>query len=370
MASSEEAERHTSPVPELSEIPPPRDVQGMVVVQQTGKSFTPAQQIATYSPDEWEDFILEWVTGLGDEFLQAKKLGGPGDRGIDVAAFKTEDGFEGPWVCYQAKHYSAPLAPSDAFPEMLKIFSFAQHYGRSLPEAYLFVATQGCGATLNRMLSTPTHLKNWFLERVDSRAAGCDGFNDVELQKIREAARATNFSMFRSVELHEMVEQHRKTPHFVVRFGGPLPPRPSIRPAPDEPDPVETRYLQKLVDVYAELDPSTCQDLASASAHRTYGPHLQRQRESFYSAESLRLYARDAVPPGSYEALQEEVFEGVIETAETTYESGMERLRAVLSQSGQLALDNQPLISVSRLSDRKGICQQLANLDRLTWVQL
>ena len=104
------------------------------------------------------------------------------------------------------------------------------------------------------------------------------------------------------------------------------------------------------------------------TAHQKYGPHLQRQREAFYSAEALRLYARDSVPDGTYELLQGDVYTGVIDTAEADHASGMDRLRAVLTQSGQLDLGAHSLISVSRIEDRQGICHQLANADRLTWV--
>lgn len=38
-----------------------------------------------------------------------------------------------------------------------------------------------------------------------------------------------------------------------------------------------------------------------------------RQRERFYSAESLRNFSRDTVPAGTFESLQEEVYQGVVD---------------------------------------------------------
>src|SRR5690625_3115689 len=62
-----------------------------------------------YSPDEWEVFITEWATGVTVSYRQIKQLGGSGDRGVDVAAFKTDRGLEDAWDCFQAKHYDGSL---------------------------------------------------------------------------------------------------------------------------------------------------------------------------------------------------------------------------------------------------------------------
>lgn len=87
-----------------------------------GSPVPPAHRIYFYSPDEWEVFITEWATGVAVSYRQIKQLGGSGDRGVDVAAFKTDRGLEDAWDCFQAKHYDGSLTVSDAFPEMLKIF--------------------------------------------------------------------------------------------------------------------------------------------------------------------------------------------------------------------------------------------------------
>ena len=87
-----------------------------------GSPVSPAHRIYFYSPGEWEVFITEWATGLAVSYRQIKRLGGPNDRGVDVAAFKTERGLEDSWDCFQAKHYADSLTLSDAIPEILKLF--------------------------------------------------------------------------------------------------------------------------------------------------------------------------------------------------------------------------------------------------------
>lgn len=335
----------------------------------SGPPVTPVQRIYFYDPGEWEAFIREWATALGAGYVQIKRLGGPNDRGVDVAGFKTDRGFEGSWDCYQGKHYAEALTWTDAFPEMLKVFVAAVGGHYVLPDCYAFLAPRGCGPSLNRLLSKPTDLRQKFLKDLERTDGLARSFDRGLRGKVETLADATDFALFRSVELPDVLETHRATPYYVGRFGAPVPPRPSHDGPRAEIGPHETRYVAQLIDVYSEKEPTETFFAESVSSHGRFGRHFQRQRESFYSAEALRLYARDSVPPGTFAALQTDVLAGVVEVAESSHPTGMERLTSVLTASGQLDLGAHALISVSRLDDRKGICHQLANEDRLTWVK-
>ena len=356
---------HDTP-PLLLDIPEPA-AWGFPMANFTGKSFTPKQAVYFYSPDEWEEFVTEWVYAIGSSYKQVKRLGGPGDHGVDVAAFNTQKGLEGSWDCFQAKHYEDALSFSNVFPEMLKIFHGAVARYYCLPDRYVFVFPKGWGQRLNTLLSKPTDLKEKFLEKfnniIDSK------FDEGTLKSIRVLVQSTDFSMFQSLELHEMIEACSGTKYFAARFGTPLPQRNPISKPPETPTKDETVYVKKLLDIYREQDPVSCANIDSVSAHPKYSSHFQRQREDFYSAEELRLYARDSVPDGTYELLQNDVYAGVVDTAEAEYKNGMDRLLAVLSQAVQLDLQSHTLISRATLNDRKGICHQLANADKLTWVE-
>jgi hypothetical protein len=93
-----------------------------------------------------------------------------------------------------------------------------------------------------------------------------------------------------------------------------------------------------------------------------------RQRERFYHAESLRNFARDTVPEGTFERLQEDVFHGVVDICDSNHQDGFERMRATVTEAARLPTTSNPLASVIRVPDRQGICHQLANNDKLTWV--
>jgi len=356
-----------SAAPEIDDMPAPSALPSSDS-SLLGPPVQPAQRVYFYSPDEWEAFIAEWATGIKANYFQIKRLGGPGDRGVDVAAFRTDRGFEGSWDCFQAKHYANALTLSDALPEMLKLFQgvVLGHY--ILPERYVFVAPRGCGGSLNRLLSKPTDLRTKFLDAIASGGTLTKGLDEQVRRSVHDLAATSDHSIFRSLELSEMLDTHRSTPYYSARFGTALPARPPAGSPPTSPSPEERRYVQKLVDAYNEQDPASGADATEIASHAKFGPHLQRQRESFYAAEALRVYARDSVPDGTFELLQGDVYSGVIDTAEADHESGLDRLRAVLTLSGQLDLRAHALISVSRLEDRQGICHQLANVDKLTWV--
>jgi hypothetical protein len=98
------------------------------------------------------------------------------------------------------------------------------------------------------------------------------------------------------------------------------------------------------------------------------GERFRRHRENFYKAEALRVYARDSVPPGTFERLQDDIHSGVIDVVEDHHATGLRRLTSVLSLVGQLDLSRHRLISVVEIDDRQGMCHQLANVDRIQWM--
>jgi hypothetical protein len=97
--------------------------------------------------------------------------------------------------------------------------------------------------------------------------------------------------MFRSVELTDVLELHRTTCWYSGRFATDLQPRPAHVPAPSELAAHEARYVQQLVDVYAEAHPDEGLRPESVASNPKVGERFRRHRENFYKAESLRVYA-------------------------------------------------------------------------------
>lgn len=334
------------------------------------RNVSPQGRIQLYDDVEWEEFIREWATALTPSYIEIKRFGGPGDRGADIAGFKSERGFEGPWDCFQGKHYANALNFADAAPEILKVFLAVADCHWTMPDKYLFLAPRGCGTQLNHLLSHPTKLKQRFLQELqDPKKPLGRELSVAQLAAVVALATATDFVMFRSIELLDALAQHQTTPYYVSRFGAELAARPSPQSPPDALQPGEARYVEQLLAVYNER--LTGENIRSdtVTTHAEVGDHFKRQREAFYKAESLRVYARDSVPPGTFELLQDDIFTGVVDVVEESHPDGWTRLSRVLTHVTTLALQHHTLIQVSDLDDRKGVCHQLANEDRILWTR-
>lgn len=332
---------------------------------------TPKQLLVHYSADEWEEFIYEWVMALKEaEYVDVVRMGGSNDRGADIAAFMTSSKTDGRWDCFQCKHYDKALGAATAYPEILKIHSaVAEQQYRVLPERYVFVAPK-VGGSLVQLLAKPSALSSGFFEWAGKNVVKLEQeYGGGSLQRALDLAHRSDFSRFEAGNLDKILKQHAATAHHVRRFGTPLPDRPASLPAPPEHAPEEARYVQQLLDVYCEKWGCSATSPDEARTHPKAGRNLQRQREAFYRAEQLRIFARDSVPPGTYESLQEGVYSGVVEVEEDDFATGYDRLKAVLAAARDMQLGSNVLLQVVDPDDRKGICHQLANEDRLTWVQ-
>lgn len=344
-------------------VPPPS-----VVPHNQFDTRTPIQQVFYWTPDQWEQFTCEWVRMRRDElgYLGVEILGGTNDRGADVVAFMSDQRLNGVWHCYQCKHYAADLTLDDALPEMIKPFVATLETSRTLPARYTFVAPR-IHPRLKDMVLTPAELKKRFLAYLAGRTKPVAALSPQTRAAVRELAERTDFSMFWTVNLDEVLEVYSRSPLFASRFNLPPTGEPRKLLPPPVPQVNEARYLQQLLDVYQERFGADIETVQDAFEHPSSGQHLGRQRVAFFDAESLRMYARESVPGDTYKELQEDVLTNLVEVADIDYPSGWDRLQQVLQASGQLNPTGSPLLNHFRNSQRKGMCHQLANDDKLTW---
>lgn len=355
-----------------SELPePPRALSVPTAAQlAAGPRLSPRKRIWLYDSDEWEAFILEWAHAVDEPYVHVQRLGGSGDRGIDVAGFLTDRGLEGAWDCFQCKHYEGTLSPVNVWPEIVKILLAAWGKYCILPRRYLFFSPRGAGPKLAKLLNSPDDLRSTFLSEFKREDSALKKTLSPEVvEHLARYAESVDFAIFGEMPLEDVLEVHRRTCHHALRFGTELPARPLPDPPPENPTQAESRYVEQLLEVYREKYPGESFDSITVSDHSWTKIHFPRQREAFYCAESLRVFARDSLPDRTFEKLQEDLYAGVVETEELDHESGHIRLTSVLQAATQVDLSSNVLISVADPRDRKGICHQLANEDRLTWVR-
>lgn len=342
-----------------------------------GIPVPPVSLLRIMSPDEWEQFTQEWLSFHKNEgtYYSIKKYSGAGDLGLDVVAFTSAKGFAQPWDSYQCKHYDHPLAPGDIYGEIGKIVyhSFCQtppfNQDFRTPRYHVFVAPCGVGISLGRLLKDPNRFKEdvrgkWETHCVPKIGKGITAPLQGDLLTYFEGF---DFSIFEDRTCVELIEEHAQTPFYAPRFGGGLPPRDEPDSPPLEPTEAESLYLRKLLDAYEDHLGMQVAEKSALSSHSKLEEHYNRQRVLFYCAESLRNFARDRTPPRTFDALQNDIYHGIIDVCEGAHADALARLRATVVAAGSLDVSGSALVGVTFVPDKQGICHQLANDDRLTW---
>lgn len=336
---------------------------------QAGLPIPKAARVQIFSPDDWEGFTEEWASSLMG-YAIVRRFAGSGDMGLDVAGFTEATGFSAPWDNYQCKRYDHPLRPADIHVEIGKIIYYSWLGEYTVPRRHYFAASRDVGTTAAKLLLDPKKLREsvrqaWEKQCKHQITTTADVVLTGDLLSYFDAF---DFSIFGSKSVLELIAQHEATKFHAIRFGGGLPPRPASHVPPAEPAAHESRYIRQLLDAYGDHLGEQVPDLAALALQQPLQRDFSRQRERFYSAEALRNFSRDTVPEGTFDALQEEVFQGVIDICESSHSTGFERMRATVSQAAQVVSTSNPLAPATRVQDRQGICHQLANEDRLHWM--
>lgn len=336
-----------------------------------GKKHEPLDLIKIYDDDEWEEFIREWIEGIQGKYAAVRRASGAGDKGRDVIGYVDAVSTDSPWDNYQCKHYDHGLYPSDIWKELAKLCYYTSLNKYSVPRAYYFVAPQGVGPEALALLEAPENLRTGLIEQWRKGNLLKSGKNDVALDgKLLAYVEVFDFSIVKDVPPQQIIEEHRTTRHHPRRFGGglvQLPPN-EVDVPPDVAE-HETRYVEQLLLAYGESASQTFTSIGDLEAHRPLKRHLDRQRRDFYLAELLRNYTRDSIDEeGCFERLQDTIYDGVIDTAESDYPNGFERLKKTIDMARIIQIDSHPLRECLEGYHRSGICHQLANDERLTWV--
>lgn len=349
--------------------PEPEQVHADTVT--TGQPILPIERIKLFSPEQWEVFVLEWAHGLKSRYSRVERCGGAGDMGRDVVAFPDENNTN-VWDNFQCKHYNHPLRPSDIWIELGKLVYYTYCGEFSYPRQYSFVAPQGAGTSLAKLLKKPDELKGKLIQNWTNCC--CTKITSVKETPLDAGLSAhldsLDFTIFDYVPILRLIDEHRSTPYHQVRFGGSLPARPHCPDPPGTPTAHEITYLRKLYDAYG--DHLNC-DVKSHTDIENEGELKEHHRDSrveFYSAEALRSFSRDTLPEGAYEDLQDEVYDGVRDVIRDEHDDGYRRVVAVVRTARNIQLTSHALLPRLHVRDRGGICHQLANeRDNVKWVK-
>lgn len=335
-------------------------------VAAAGLMVPPIERLRIISHVQWEDFVLEWAHSLKKNYASVDRYAGAGDMGCDIAAY-VHSGPTSPWDNFQCKHYDHLLAPTDVWVELGKLCYYTYKAEFPAPRYYFFVSPFGAGNKLSRLLRKPAEIRQGLIDNWDRYCRnGIKSFKEIPLDAgLLSHLNSFDFSRVSSMSPLSLLEQHKQTPWFSARFGGGLPERPAPPAPPTKPENHEANYIRALLDAYSErlgVDLESEEEL-----HEELSSHFSRSRREFYSAEALREFARDNVPPGTFDSLISEVFDGVVDVIEAKHTDGFERVLETVRQAKSLQITANALIPRVTTTDRGGMCHQLANERGIKW---
>lgn len=335
----------------------------------SGLPIPPIERIRIFSNSQWEDFVLEWADSLRDLYSTVERCGGAGDMGRDIIAFDNTD--PAIWDNYQCKHYKAGLVPGDIWVELGKLVYYTHINEYTYPRKYFFVAPQGAGTKLSNLLRKADKLKAQLIENWDKHCKyGITSTTVVELDTtLRAYLDGLDFSIFESVPPLRIIDQHAKTRWYAIRFGGGLPARPKMVAPPSIVAAHEVTYVRCLLDAYGDHLKCAVPTVADLGAYDDVRGHFNDARLEFYSAEALRAFSRDTLPPGAFEELQSELHGGIKDDIRGAHSDGYRRVLSVVKTAKLLPITDHALKERLSTHDRGGICHQLANDGKVKWVK-
>jgi hypothetical protein len=266
------------------------------------------------------------------------------------------------------------LTPSGFYVELGKLCYYGFKNNFTIPQNYYIVSQEGVGTKLGDLIDDPIELRkaliaNWS-KNVESKIT-TKGTGKVKLEgEFKKYVEAFDFSIIKSIEPLELLQQHSQTSYHLMHFGGTIKKyrKETIVPEIGNLE-KEMRYVKQLLIAYGEEVSEKINSTEELTKHGVFKIHFDIQRKNFYSVETLKQFDRDNIPPNSkaFEDLKEEILAAVYSKALNVYENSFKRLQNILEYTTLLSLTSNPLIVTISIHDKQGICHHLVNENKLSW---
>lgn len=263
--------------------------------------------------------------------------------------------------------------PTQVYIEFGKIIYYSYCGDYPIPKKYFFIAPKGCGTTLTQLLQNSESLKTALKNNWDKYCKRQITNTPITLDgELLEYFEKFDFSIFSKKHIKEIIEEHKRHPNHITRFGGGLPEREKIDGGaiPKSIQDSEIIYADQLLKAYNTESNSQFNQYKDLEKSDTkYLGHFVRARIGFHHAEQLRNFSRDSLPPNTYEDFQEEIHNSIIDTVEEEHKNAFAKVKEVEKQSRNVQVSSNPLKDVSIIHDRVGVCHQLVNDEKIKWVE-
>ncbi|MBS5544373.1 MAG: hypothetical protein KHX49_00200 [Lachnospiraceae bacterium] len=148
----------------------------------------------------------------------------------------------------------------------------------------------------------------------------------------------------------------------------------SIAP-PKEIEDHEIGYVRELYRVYEQISGQEYARPEDLDAEPKLKKNFNRQRKDYYLAETIHRELRDTIrldEEEGFNLLKDEVYDGVITTCEKDYDTGMDRMTAVMEHATEVPLSynlQDRMLDWIGPGEKKGVCHMLVNDNRIGWME-
>ncbi|USQ74645.1 hypothetical protein NF552_25955 (plasmid) [Roseomonas mucosa] len=320
------------------------------------------------SDKQLEQFVHRWAKVMtARNYVDVQIFADAGDMGRDVVGFLTKKRHEGPWHNFQCKQLARTLQIGTALLDLGKVIYYSFLAEFILPVRFTFVAPRGTSRTLERLLYNPTELKAKMISDwpdycrtkiVKNEVIELEGDLLAHLEKF-------DFSCVDRMTLDDILADPSVNPVLAAYFGAD-PGSPPPHTVPTAVGATELPYVNELVGAYGEREGCVYTGHDDIMAHPKHSIHFNEQRERFYQADAFSRFYRDNTLADEMDALQGEIYHGVIEKHREPHPDRLARVNAVMSQAASIPPTGL-LAKHARVPIRQGICHLFVNDGKLSW---
>lgn len=335
-----------------------------------GRQYEPYKRMKLFDPDEYEKFTQSWIYGCRKKLYKSvENYGKSGDKGRDIVGYKKD----GEWDNYQCKNFAKALSPSTIQLEVGKLIYYTQKGEYEKPSMYYFVSPKGISNDSRDLLNDSNKLKEVMIEKWDTVCSKKITKTKVVKMNntLKEYIDKFNFRIFSSIDNDQMINELKGTKYYSMFFGGGFSkPRKGSFNTPEEIQQEEHKYISCLLAVYSEFNDEEIHNIDALINFKDDFKHFREQRIHYYSAESLKIYARDSLPTnGHFDKLKEDLYWAISTILRERHDNGYACLGAVQKHVSTIDFSSNILNNVLRTRDRLGICHHLSNDGEVEWVK-
>lgn len=345
-------------------------------VKDTSRIFDttePLLRLKNIGEDEFERIVGEWAYSCLKEekkYSNVALLGGSSDAGRDLVAYIDDDMQK--FDIYQCKRYAKPITPSEYMIEFGKLcyYTFIGEY--RIPNKYFIVASNGIGKSLRTLIENPQRinvelLNNWNSKCGKKKQIISEG---IELTiDLKDYIEKFDFSIVSDIEPTTLVTQFQKSPWYKYHFGGGIKKRPKFEKPSEQLENSEKTmpYIKQLLQVYSNETGQNYNTQDKLKENNNLYKHFMRQREGFFSAQSLKRFVRDELfDEDSYDLLKDQIEFGIMDVYEEKHSSELERVKETIKHANCLSISCEEIKEIT-IQDKTGMCHELVNDEKIVW---